>query len=185
MRNFLVVAAGHSGTKFLADQLNTNSSWKVLHEPNDSICHHYVNTRFNEDKYGEVNSWLLSSADLINSKVKAAILRSPYKILSSILRQSEVENCKTSCLIYVRESIAKITSLVLTSNFIPINFDKLTTDKNYFTSVAYNLGVDDLDVSSVNLSPINRHIGEEQTVDLSKTTIDEFNTYCEYFRLAK
>lgn len=107
MNNFLITGMGRSGTKFLANFLNTGiPDYEVIHEgPNDHI--HFekcekepeyfkkftdiVNLRF-KYHYGEVNSYLRGIARDIQAVKKLVIIRNPYDIwLSSINRGHERE----------------------------------------------------------------------------------------------
>jgi len=180
--SFIVVSAGHSGTKFLARELNRSTGWNVMHEPDESIHPDIVNKRFcGKTKYGEVNSWLLSSAMEIDATRKAVLLRNPYDILLSILRSSCVSDSPLASLIYVRESMARMDSLIR-HGFDLIRFDRVTTDQEYLVESAASLGVN-LELSRVDMTPVNQHIGNYVEMILSDVVRSEFDLYCDYYDL--
>ena len=85
--NFVITGWGRSGTMFLADLLNMSEKWNVIHEyPGDRVYNDAkgVAPRFDQDYYGEVNSYLRRILDDLPVKKKALILRDPLDVWISV-----------------------------------------------------------------------------------------------------
>jgi len=176
--SFLVVAVGHSGTKFLANQLSRAPGWRVCHEPDTKVHPALVSNRF-YGRYGEVNSWLLYAARHIPADKKAVLLRNPYDILRSVVRDKESELCSLleASISYVRESMAVAHGLIL-DGYPFFRFSEITTSKWAIISASKQLGINNLTIDLVDLEPVNEHCGPEPVLDLSDPIREELNLYC-------
>ena len=154
--NFLVTGFGHCGTMWLTSLININSkSWTVKHEPNGKKDMELSNTdsiqkRFNQQYYGEVNSYLRLKYYHLNVKYKAVIIRPTKDIIMSCFRagKTETQLCNIVDDLYcVHLFLAQIPN--------KINFKKMTTDTKYLQTVLHTLGVSDVTVTEKMLLPIN------------------------------
>jgi hypothetical protein len=174
--SFLVVAAGHSGTKFLAKQLNRARGWTVRHEPDDLMIPELVNSRFEDSNYGEVNSWLLCSIRHIKCDNKLLLLRNPFDILYSIHRDSHFSGCPAAVVVYVREAMAILDGLIR-DGYSYTKFRDITTSKERICVAAMQLGIDSLRESQLDLNKVNEHLGDKPELELPTTLIREFTMY--------
>jgi len=88
--SFILTGCGRSGTKFLAQLLNSSPTWEVLHEvepPYLVVNHCGVQERFQRDNYGEVNSLLREVVCELDVQYKAVLLRHPKTMLLSAYNQ--------------------------------------------------------------------------------------------------
>ena len=179
---FLVVAAGHSGTKFLASQLAMAEGWTVLHEPNSVISARIAARRFlRADNYGEVNSFLLTAARRIPSDRRAVLLRNPYDLAKSIACTGHL-----NAAMYVRECISMLDNLAR-DGWQTIRFPDITSDPAYVVRCARRLGIATLRESDVDVATrVNKHrhgLDEPPVVEFDPPTVREFDAFTRRYRL--
>ena len=176
---FAVAACGHSGTMFLATQLGKAKGWTVKHEADETFSYRLANERFaTQEKYGEVNSYLLSCLMQLKVDKKAILLRNPYDICQSISRNGYGQFAVN----YVRECVSMLDGLA--SQNVPVFlFRKIVSDPEYLSACAEMLGVDlpasEIDVKTI----INRQHGTPQTLTFNAVTQLEFNEFMERYAL--
>lgn len=176
--SFLVVAAGHSGTKWLAVQLGKAPGWTVEHEPDSLTSARLVAARFaNRSRYGEVNSFLLTSARHIPADCKAVLLRNPYAIARSVARTG---HALADAVIYVRESLSTLDGLVR-DGFHVIRFADMVSDASYLIRCAFRLGVTSLREEQVTFEKLNEHKGTDVDLSLSPTARLEFDDFIDLY----
>lgn len=193
-RSFLLTGTGRSGTKFLAETLNRSQTWEINHEsPND---HRYLEVpddrsanelkdRFRKVCYGEVNSQLRRIAPALNRRgIRVYFtVRNPIDIIKSVhTARGRSRDQFIETVIEVLPSFTHIFLLRLLG-FKSFTFEKFTTDKTYLLGMMNELGVDDVDVSSIDLSQkVNSHgTGTMEDWDLSNDERYVFLDKCGWF----
>ena len=196
-RSFLLTGTGRSGTKFLSETLDRSQAWEINHEsPND---HRYLEVpddrsadelkdRFREVYYGEVNSQLRRIAPALSRRgVRVYFtVRHPRDIIKSVhTARGRSRGQFIDTVIEVLPSLTDIFLLRLLG-FKSFTFEKFTTDKEYLLSIMNELGVDDVDASSIDLSQkVNSHgTGTMEEWDLNKDERYVFLDKCSWFMRA-
>lgn len=151
------------------------------HEPNGLISARLTCCRFKPgQKYGEVNSYLLTSARYIGADYKAVLLRDPYQICRSIVRTGN--RTVEGTILYVREGISILDNLAR-DGFQVIRFRGITTDRNYLIRCARRLGIENLTRRMIDLSPINHHVGKERRIIYGTEDRREFDEFKDLYGL--
>ena len=176
--SFLVTGMGRSGTLFLARELGKADGWTVFHEPDRHMAYHHVYHRFRggRDRYGEVNSYLLSSALDLKAHVNrvAVIIRNPYDVARSMFRKG-----RTDAPVHVQQCLIELDRL-LRSGWPVIRFSRMTTDREYLVECASLLGVK-LDPAKVDLTPANSGEGDAEP-SFNDEMRKEYNGFIERWR---
>jgi len=174
MNNFLITAMGRSGTKFLATLMNMSRVWTVKHEPNGSadmdINLKEVQGRFNQDYYGEVNSYLRYKADEIKVEKYGVILRSPIAIWMSIANRHPKEKWAED-LKDLERSIIRLLYYSALNRFLTIDFKRMTSDIDYLIDLLNYFGVNDISKNDISLEKIN------ETKDRKYYSLEQFNSH--------
>ena len=170
--SFLVVAIGHSGTQFLAEQLGRAPGWKVEHEPDRFILPATCNWRFSVKNYGEVNSRLLNSARHIVVDHKAVLIRNPYEVARSIFVDSMFKECPKAVLTYVHEALSQVDSLIR-DDYHVIRFSEITTDVDAVVEAARKLGIETLRPSMCDLKKRNPHLKKMSSLGRFNKLLEE------------
>ena len=125
--------------------LNYAEDWTVCHAP---APRHIVRTvsevqpRFQQDCYGEVNSWLRHVAGALDVKARAVILRDPQELACSFdsrNRRMNHDRLKQK-LEFWKEGFDALHQLVISGTPV-IWFDQMTTDKAYLQRIGEYLGI--------------------------------------------
>jgi len=194
---FLITGAGRSGTKFLAETLNRSRIWNVLHERSND--HRYyesptgwnaseVRARFGREHYGEVNSQLRRIAPALRDRGLRVyfIVRHPRDIIKSIHKARE--RAAEEFLDTLHEVLPALTEVLLLKllGFRYFKFENMVTSKAYLYDMVREIGVDDIQLSTVNLeNKINTN--GPSTIDawdLSLSDGDVFLDKCGWFMRA-
>lgn len=171
MKNFLVVAMGRSGTKFLATNMNRSKKWTVLHEIGKwrdmqrSIKE--IQGRLNKNFYGEVNGYLLHLFERLRADKKGIILRNPIDLWFSITtwhsqaawaaKKKEKWQWDFNRLM---QTVPRLLNLAESGKYFVIEFDRMVTEKEYLKNIFDYFGIDDVKVtkqmveSKINQSPL-------------------------------
>ncbi|MHA1395738.1 MAG: hypothetical protein ACTSRZ_19735 [Promethearchaeota archaeon] len=178
MKNFLVTAMGRSGTKFLSTVMNQSKVWTVGHEPkkaNDlkiDILH--IQKRFNQDHYGEVNSYLRYKVDEIKVAKKGVILRDPAEIWLSIANRHPKERWKVD-LEDLEKSIIRLLYYSTKKEFLSISFKLMIQDKDYLDEILKYFGIKDVNITD---EILNTKINA--TKEYKFHSIEQFNSQIQY-----
>lgn len=193
-RSFLLTGTGRSGTTFLAETLDRSQAWEINHEsPND---HRYLEVpddrsanelkdRFREIYYGEVNSQLRRIAPALNRRgVRVYFtVRHPRDIIKSV--HTARGRSRDQFLDTLYELLPAFTDVFLLKllGFKHFKFEKFTTDKVYFLGMINELGVKDVNLSSIDLdSKVNSNgQGSMEDWDLSSEERYIFLDKCGWF----
>ncbi len=147
--NFLIMAMGRSGTKFLANLMNRSQVWTVEHEPNGSHDEREpvanIAPSFNRDHYGEVNSRLRYAAKRLPVAKVGVIVRDPYAVWASILNRKPPEQWDRLLRDY--ERTAEALSELWHKGAWVISFARMVEDPWYTAKVLRTFGVEDVEVS--------------------------------------
>lgn len=174
MNNFLITAMGRSGTKFLATLMNMSKKWTVKHEPEGAsdlkadIPH--IQKRFNQDYYGEVNSYLRFKADEIKVEKYGVILRSPIAIWMSIANRHPKEKWGED-LKDLEQSIIRLLYYSALNRFLTIDFKRMTNDIDYLIDLLDYFGIKDISKDDISLEKIN------ETKDRKYYSLEQFNSH--------
>jgi len=174
MNNFLITAMGRSGTKFLATLMNMSKKWTVKHEPEGAsdlkadIPH--IQKRFNQDYYGEVNSYLRFKADEIKVEKYGVILRSPIAIWMSITNRHPKERW-TEDLRDLEQSIIRLLYYSVLDKFLAIDFKRMTSNIDYLIDLLDHFGINDISKNDISLEKIN------ETKDRKYYSLEQFNSH--------
>ncbi len=195
--SFLVTGAGRSGTKFLSETLNRSRIWNVLHEhSNDHLYYESptgwnaeeLRSRFGSEHYGEVNSQLRRIAPALSNRGLRVyfIVRHPRDIIKSVHKaRGRTADQFLDTLYEVLPAFTDVFLLKLLG-FKYFKFEKMVTDKMYLYDMMIELGVDDVQLSSIDLTKkINTH--GKSTInawDLSLSDGDVFLDKCGWFMRA-
>jgi hypothetical protein len=168
MRNFLITAMGRSGTRFLAENMNKSEKWTVLHEAGRwhdmKRTPKELNKRFARNYYGEVNGYLRFISDRIRVEKRGVILREPEELWFSIttwhkwlpLKIKQHEKWMSD-LAGIKRAIPHLLNLVESGRYYVINFERMTTEKEYLKDIFLHFGIDDVKVTrSMLYTKINR-----------------------------
>tara|TARA_B100000287_G_scaffold372418_1_gene371020 strand:+ start:49 stop:666 length:618 start_codon:yes stop_codon:yes gene_type:complete len=164
MNNFLISGYGRSGTKFLSNLMNKSSDWEVLHEPTGYWDYETslewkatlppdIQSRFQKDNYGEVNSMLCNWFLDVDVKKRGLIFRNPTDIMLSVANRKSPENfieySKDILETYERfETYIKAYDLLGDEyNIHIINFEKMVSDIKYCQSILEHYGITDINVT--------------------------------------
>ena len=148
--NFCISSMGRSGTKFLSKVLNQSRTWTVLHEPHDKhTCGliykdrlHLIQHRINNEKYGEVNSFLRMILKDLNVTKKGVITRDPRHIhISSYNKRKGILDD-----LYYRQMTETFIMLdeLLSSGIIRIRFEIMIKNPIYLTAIANYFNIEDI-----------------------------------------
>ena len=156
MPNFLITAMGRSGTRFLQTVMDKSKAWEVKHEPGPPIIppdHELKNVqkRFDSETkryehYGEVNSLLRYMMGQLRVDKKGIIIRDPIEVWISIANR---RHSKTwlSALVDYEATIQEFRELRRDGRILIIDFRKMTTDKDYLSSLLKFYGINDVKIS--------------------------------------
>lgn len=156
MRNFLITSiAGRCGTKFLSGCMNKSKLWSVMHQPNTNRASMDANiknlplikSRFCQDYYGEVNSYLRFFTSMIKVEKYGFIIRNPYDIFLSAMNRGKgftkaITIIKAGYSLIPAES--KNTKLIL--------FPLMISDKDYLESILHWFNIYDIDMNEIDLN---------------------------------
>jgi len=157
MANFLITAMGRSGTRFLQTVMDKSKVWEVKHEPGPPVIlaeHELKNIqkRFNSETkkygyYGEVNSLLRYAIGKLEVDEKGIIIRDPVEVWVSIANR---RHSKTwlSALIDYEATIQEFRELRKNGRIPIIDFKKMTTDKNYLSTLLKFFEIDDVKIGN-------------------------------------
>lgn len=155
MNNFAITALGRSGTQFLAAVMNTSKVWTVQHEPYTQLPHiaqaqrplfvevGRVEARFNQDYYGEVNSYLRHVILDLPVAKKGIILRHPREILLSAYNRQRVPLSLSQCTNVVVGLAALRRALHTDPAIRLIYFRQMTSEPGYLRELVASFGVTD------------------------------------------
>jgi len=125
-----------------------------------------IQKRFNQDYYGEINSYLRFVIDKIECEKKGIILRNPIdlwlsitswhsqKRWASILKKKWNQDFRD-----VQKAIPHLLNLAESGNYYVISFKRMTTDLGYLQGIFEYFGVNDVEVdekmltTKINASP--------------------------------
>lgn len=150
MPSFLVTGHGRSGTKFLAEVLNTSPTWRVVHEAwKPPFSEKYaINILAPSGNFGEVNSYLRYIADRIAwPQRKAIILRDPFEIALSAVNKGTWKRFIDDA----PKAFEAIDRLAERDDFQVIRFKLMVSDRAYLARQANLLGVMDAKIGDLDL----------------------------------
>lgn len=183
MRNFLITGHGRSGTKFLATIMNLSKKWTVLHEPKPhglKVTLNEVQPLFNQEYYGEVNSFRRLLFSDIQVAKKGVLARDPYEIWVSIMNRSpsEVWPARLNRL----EVSLQIISKAISNGARVIQFSKVTTNLDYLQEVLIDFGITDVDLKKSHLKPINHTAKKQMSIDDTPNNLyKKLKSFCDPF----
>lgn len=148
--SFLIIGHGRSGTTFLANLLNKSPTWTVLHEPNRK-CKDLktIQDRFQQNYYGEVNSYLRYFVSDLNVN-KGVIIRNPYDILLSGINRYWKRG-----LVEDIENTLNIIENTVSEGAKIIYFDKMVSDIEYCQSIAAHFQITDIIITKEMMAKVN------------------------------
>ena len=152
--SFILTGCGRSGTKFLAQLLNSSPTWEVLHEvepPYLVVNHCGVQERFQRDNYGEVNSLLREVVCELDVQYKAVLLRHPKTMLLSAYNQQGA--VYTPYLMNMLALSLRALDRAIVSGLPYWFFEQYTSEVAYLRGLIAAVGI--VDIPRVNLSPVN------------------------------
>lgn len=164
--SFLITSTGRTGTKFLARLMNRSKQCMVKHQPDNkdsqmedkvhSIDEFFNNKipewqqkRFNKQFYGEVNGALRYNFMDIQANKKGIIYRDYKEVILSFANGRDIRSTTEGL-------IAKVKDVNLCHNafhkilednpqILLIDFNMMTTSKQYLLSVLRFFGIEDVD----------------------------------------
>lgn len=145
MGTFLVTSHGRSGTKFLARELNRSKVWTVEHESRESA----VDRRF----FGNVDSLMRTAEIGPEWEMLAVIVRPPLAIARSAFFKHPSR--WDTFLELLQKDLLALDRLLLLPGTLRIQFERMVTDIDYLLSIAVRLGIDDLNKTDFDMSPVN------------------------------
>lgn len=156
--SFLITGHGRSGTTFLANLLNQSPTWTVLHEPNNK-CKDVVKIRqrFEQNNYGEVNSYLRFFVSQLDVR-KGVIIRNPYDILLSGINRKRIEGDvgeSWRCIAKDIEDTLSIIENVINEGGKIIYFEHMVSDFKYCQAIAYCFDITDVKVDQTMMGKVN------------------------------
>jgi len=156
MPNFLITAMGRSGTRFLQTVMDKSEKWEVKHEAGFPIIppeHELkkIQERFNNETrlyhhYGEVNSLLRYMIGDLKVNKKGIIIRDPVEVWISLANR---KHSKTwfSVLTDYETTIQEFRELRRDNRILIIDFKKMTTNRDYLSTLLKFYGIDDVKIS--------------------------------------
>jgi len=176
MTSAVVTGFGRSGTLFLKTILSQSKLWTVSHEPGGKRGAAVIDNvlrRLELPAYIEVNSYLrIYWTDLPNPKY--LIHRNPVDIALSICNRKgdpvpAIKDLGNWYEVY-QEYKGQANEV--------IDFNKMTTDKEYLESIAVRMGVTDIDFSKVSMDKVNTNktIKYRRFEDLPQNLADLINS---------
>ena len=162
--NFYITGFGRSGTTFLAKMMNKSNKWTVNHEARgyddmsrDNIV--AITNDFQKQHYGEVNNYLRKYIGKIPMCNVGIITRDTQDIFLSMANRRQIGELKWR-INGLHEMYTKILPQWRDKVYM-IEFDKLTSDKDYLQQVFLHFGIDDIDMDTINLkSKVNGSTGK-------------------------
>lgn len=149
MQNFLITGMGRSGTCFLANLMNQSPTWTVKHEPRGSRDTRSdafdVQGRFNQDRYGEVNSYLRYVAKDMHVAKLGILIRDPIEVWRSICIRKAVHEWDNHLDDYERAIDAM--EHLRDSGAIVIDFHRMVKDPDYTSHMIEAFGIPDVKVT--------------------------------------
>lgn len=149
MRNFLITGMGRSGTCFLAGLMNQSPTWTVKHEPRGSRDMRSdafdVQGRFNQDRYGEVNSYLRYVAKDMHVAKLGILIRDPIEVWRSICIRKPAHEWDKHIDDYER-TIDAMEHLRDTGAIV-IDFHRMVSDPDYTSRMIQAFGIPDVKVT--------------------------------------
>jgi len=164
--SFLITSTGRTGTKFLSQLMNRSKQCTVKHQPDnrDSIMEDKITSidgffnneipewqqkRFNKQFYGEVNGALRYNFAEIKADKKGIICRDYKDVILSFANGRDIRST-------MERLVAKVKDVNLCHNafykileenpqILLIDFDMMTTSKQYLLSVLKFFGIDDVE----------------------------------------
>jgi hypothetical protein len=172
--NFIITCMGRSGSKFLANVLNSDPNWTVEHEPyGDFQSTREVAARFYEESkrknYGEVNSFLRFQANSLLVNKIGIILRNPLDIYQSMVNRGN-DNIS-----HLLDALYALDGLARSNDCIIISFSKMTQDENYLRFVASQFGLHNI---TINLVKVNESV---KTLPMDPKKVKELRKKTEWF----
>ena len=168
--SFLISGFGRSGTKFLSDVMNKSNKWVVKHEPRgsydldiykkDGIIPKRIKDTFDQEYYGEVNSYMRGFIKDIEVSKRGIILRNPENIYKSLLNRTDKHEFILKTLDEIHEYWYKFHYLLKTTNIQKIEFEKMTTDIEYLNKILFDFGIYDV---VINETIINNKINTNKS----------------------
>lgn len=157
--SFLITGFGRSGTKFLSSVMNRSTKWTVEHEPrsNDDIQRiqptKSLLEAFNRDYYGEVNSYLRYDWTEVPVNKYGFIIRDPKDIVLSCANRNDLKRTLELVdeIFTYQKDMKKLQEFDDNDIFTFIDFNKMTTDKEYLYNILKTFGIIDVDVNLVNI----------------------------------
>ncbi len=164
MKNFYITGFGRSGTTFLAKMMNKSNKWTVNHEARgyddmskDNII--AITNTFQKPYYGEVNNYLRKYIGKIPMCKVGIITRDTQDIFLSMANRRQIGELKWR-INGLHEMYTQILPKWQDKVYM-IEFDKLTSDKDYLQQVFLDFGIDDIDMDTINLkSKVNGSTGK-------------------------
>lgn len=154
MTNFYITGFGRSGTTFLAKMMNKSNKWTVNHEArgyddmgSDNIVN--ITKAFQQPYYGEVNNYLRKYIEVMPVEKMGIITRNTEDIFLSMANRRDINQLRWR-INGLHETYTKIIPS-LPKDTYTIEFDKMTSDKDYLESIFLHFGIDDIDMNEINL----------------------------------
>lgn len=203
-KSFLITSTGRTGTQFLSRLMNKSKQWMVKHQPcdldgkwDDSFLYYpynwkvpaYIQNRFNQAYYGEVNGLLRYWINQINVGKKGIIYRNYKDVITSFAngkfhQEERVLLRKVKDINLVHTAFYRIART--NPDIFVIDFDRLTSDVDYILEIFSYFGIDDV---KINKDIINKRVGTNPKVrsfeQLPKVVQDTINNlfWVDYARL--
>lgn len=178
--NFLITGYGRSGTKYLADMFAKSKTWVVNHEPrmdNDEKYKGLKQTRkiqsaFNKDKYGEVNSYLRFHYKNLSLNKIGIILRNPIDIYLSVCNRKAPKRHQ-DFLMDIYNSYIQFLNDYENKRYFFIKFENYIGKPKKVVELAKYLGVEDIIIDDIITSRINKNktIKYKTIKDLPKSSL--------------
>ena len=154
LNNFFITGFGRSGTTFLAKMMNKSKKWTVNHEARgyaDMGSNNIVNIReaFKTPFYGEVNNYLRKYIHDIEVDKIGVITRDTQDIFLSMANRREIGELRWR-INGLHEMYTKILPTIPADTYM-IEFDRMTTDKDYLQQIFLDFGIDDIDMDEIDL----------------------------------
>lgn len=154
--NFIITGHGRSGTKFLSTVMNLSEKWTVLHEPDPKGLDapiEDVQSRLNQDFYGEVNSYLRSKLFDLRVDKKGVIFRDIFQVWISIANKCKEEMWQTK-LLELTDTM-KTLDRAIGKDIRFIDFEKMVSSRTYLQKTIAWFGITDVDLSEKDMAPVN------------------------------
>jgi len=178
--NFLITGYGRSGTKYLADMFSKSKTWVVYHEPRMSDDEKYkgvkqtrkIQTAFNKNKYGEVNSYLRFHYKNLSIGKIGIIIRNPIDIYLSVCNRKAPKTHQ----IYLSDicnAYKQFFDDYENKAYFFLKFEDYIGKPSKVVELANYLGIEDIKIADIITSRVNKNktIKYQTIKDLPKSSL--------------